>query len=396
MYSSPLICTGQYKFCGNPLRIDLYKGCDFGCTYCFANTRTEGRGDEVSLKYAGGWDSTSKKILRKIFFGAFDSVRPVLNNNKGIVREMVSKKVPMHCGGMSDPFQTREWDDGLTYYLIELSNEYQYPIMFSTKVAELPDKYWDILDPKLHALQVSIIGYSDNFIKRYETNTPTAQERINFLKKSKSKGFWTCLRMQPLVDINEGMILAEKAGDCIDYLIVEHLKIAKNNDDLAKRFLEDYKNTQYYQPPWGQYKLVLPKIKEDNFNKIAEIANKYGVKVGCGDNDLHHISQSRCCCGVDTIPSKAFDNWLKYNLTYFVTGSNEPSKEEIESLYIPDFNYYQPFSSKVGYARGKTTKFKDYIDEYLENNRYLLEVAGRENILNKIKNKKSPTKINLF
>ena len=31
--------TQQFRHCGNPFRIDTYKGCDFGCRYCFANCR---------------------------------------------------------------------------------------------------------------------------------------------------------------------------------------------------------------------------------------------------------------------------------------------------------------------------------------------------------------------
>ena len=42
MYKYPIALTQQFRFCGNPFRVDLYKGCDFGCKYCFANSRNGG------------------------------------------------------------------------------------------------------------------------------------------------------------------------------------------------------------------------------------------------------------------------------------------------------------------------------------------------------------------
>ena len=39
LYKNPICITQQFRFCGNPFRIDMYRGCDFGCQYCFANAR---------------------------------------------------------------------------------------------------------------------------------------------------------------------------------------------------------------------------------------------------------------------------------------------------------------------------------------------------------------------
>ena len=36
-YHECMQLTSQFKFCPNAFRIDLYRGCDFGCKYCFAN-----------------------------------------------------------------------------------------------------------------------------------------------------------------------------------------------------------------------------------------------------------------------------------------------------------------------------------------------------------------------
>ena len=48
---------------------------------------------------------------------------------------------------------------------------------------------------------------------------------------------------------------------------------------------------------------------------IKEIKKVSKCKIGVGDNDLHYMSDSDCCCGIDTMGPE-FENWLKYNMTY--------------------------------------------------------------------------------
>lgn len=31
--------SSKFAICGLPIRVDTYKGCSFGCTYCFSNNR---------------------------------------------------------------------------------------------------------------------------------------------------------------------------------------------------------------------------------------------------------------------------------------------------------------------------------------------------------------------
>ena len=370
-YTSPIGMTQQFRFCGNPFRIDMYKGCDFGCKYCFANSsQAKGHND--------GFAIAKIKSLESVFKKAFETDE----ESKDVTIELLRHRVPLHCGGMSDPFQKREFEYKLTYKLIELSNKYNYPICFSTKQCDLPDEYFKILNPEIHAFQVSIMGWDDEFIKKYETNTPTAKQRLDFVKKLRDKGFWCAIRIQPLVDLDQAKKLVYEAGRYPNYIIIEHLKIPNDNNDVKKLFLKDY-NKSFYKSPMNMRNIeIQPDIKEKNINIIKEIANKNGVIIGVGDNDLHHLSQSRCCCGIDTINSN-FDNYLKYNLTYFITGECENPNE----LWKPQCNCKQCFfSSAVKSEEDRFVDYKKITDKYINDHDWLVHKSDRAEILKKLFN----------
>ncbi len=331
--------TQQFKMCGNPFRIDTYKGCDFGCKYCFASNRGGNYKFDMSV--------ADFSIIENLFNKAFESDKGYKNINI----EMLRKKVPLHLGGLSDPFQNREWEYKLTYKLIELSNKYQYPILISTKNANLPQDYWDILNPDIHAFQISLIGYSDEFIRKYELNTPLANERINFMKELHNNGFWVSLRLQPLIDLDEALKVIKECQQYINYITVEHLKISLDNKnrkellfDLTKTSKENYIST-------GREYELSTEVKQRNVECIKSITD---VKIGCGDNDLHELSGSFNCCGIDTINDN-FSNWIKYNSMY-INMTND------KDVWYPKCNCQQTFNST---CRKKGYNFKDYVDEYI-------------------------------
>lgn len=388
-YSSPLALTQQFRFCGNPLRCDFYKNCSFQCNYCFAKSH-------------GGIDKFDKpieiakyEIVEKLFKRAFEND----NETTNIVVELLRRKTPIHCGGMSDPFQPLEFKLHLTYRLIELSNKYGVPIVFSTKQCDLPQEYWDILDPKLQAFQISLISNDENWLKKYEPNTPTPTQRLDFMRKLKSKGFWVAMRVQPLIDLDQAFEVMNVAQNIVDYIIVEHLKIATNNSDQIELFKDKLKD--YYKPKNSR---MFERHTLDKIDDIMYLKSKITkCKIGIGDNDLHHLSDSNCCCGIDTIGGN-FDNWLRYNFTYFVTSGC--TLEEKEKLYVPKGNCSSCFMSDT-IIKG-VTQVKDYVDNYCNNNYNLMDTnkqlqdyyknyfLNSENIRKFEKNQGNKKQLNIF
>lgn len=319
-----LSLSNQFKYCPNAFHIDTYEGCPFGCKYCFANTR------------AGGFQKQRKneaidsKYLSRPFEKAFESDKEF----KDITVELLQHKVPLHLGGMSDPFQPREFSEHKTYELLELSNKHQYPIMISTKVDHLPDEYWAILDPKIHAFQVSLCGMSDDFIRRYETHTPSPLNRVNFIKELRSRGFWVSVRIQPLIELNEALKVVETVNDFVNYITVEHLKIPTDNYEIRDLFADIKEKYPYIKPKKSRHYELTTQFKLKNIQKIKAIAK---CPVGCADNDLHRYSDSKCCCGVDCV-GEAFDNYLKYNTCYFEVCAHNNIPVNKEELWVPQNN----------------------------------------------------------
>lgn len=365
-YGSPLALTSQFRFCGNPFRLDFYRFCTFGCKYCFA--RHIGGQSDFEYSFA------RFEIIQKLFDKAFESDDETTN----YIVELLRHKVPIHVGGLADPFQPIEFKLKLNYQLIQLSNKYDYPLIFSTKTSDLPKEYFDILNPKIHAFQISLIGADDEWVKKYETNTPSATERLNFLRKLKSKGFWCSIRIQPLIDLDKAIELCDIINGVADYTTIEHLKINTDNPvikELFKDEIEKYKRTSIMRN--------LELSAEEKIKNI-EILKQHLDKtlVGVGDNDIHYLSQSRCCCGIDTI-GEAFNNWLKYNLTYFTT-------EHLGDIKAIDDEYWMPKNNVAncvnGDVRVKNVKsYKDYVDMYCsKNNCFMCDGCSMKNKLDGI------------
>lgn len=346
-YTMPIALTQQFRHCPNAFRIDLYKGCDFGCKYCFANNTFRKDHDNILT-------ANIREIERK-FEIAFETDR----ESKDIIIDLLRHKVPLHCGGLADPFQPIEFKEELTYSFIKLSCKYNYPVTFSTKTAKIPKKYLDALNPKIHAFQISLCGYDDSYIRAIESSTPSAHDRIDFIKNLSNYGFWVGVRIQPIIDINQAILLINNLMDIPDYYTVEHLHININKIDAQKELLQNSNIIDWTQfVKVNQEFQVKRYIREKNIKKIKEAANKYGVLVGVGDNDLHNLSQSKCCCGIDLINNN-FKNYLRYNKMCIESG------EYKKGDYIPDKNLRSFMIQKISTKENSFIDYKTMVDRYM-------------------------------
>ena len=352
-YKSFVNLSNQFKFCGNALRIDTYKGCSFGCSYCYA-------GNSCADNHTFDFDSVDEADLDKLFYNALET-----NRGNNIVVECLRHRVPLHCGSMADPFQPREFQLGRTKHLIALSKKYGYPVCFSTKTSFLPEDYFDILDPTIHAFQVSIIGWDKDYCALFESNTPSPEQRLAFVRELRARGFWCSIRIQPLIHVDQALQLLNEAQSAPSYVTVEHLKIPQPNLSFFRRLGEYIPDVEKYKKSTIYYELDAA-TKADSIRKVQSVANSYGVLVGVGDNDLHELSQSRCCCGIDQLPY--FGHYLKYNTTYMLTGS------DTDYGFIPTANCQGCLNSDLRKKfPNKEITYKEVVDDYIA--RYNIQVG---------------------
>ena len=332
--------TQQFKHCGNAFRVDTYKGCDFGCKYCFVNCR----GGDLNK----GFQLADFSIIEKNFKKAFEDDK----ETKNLTIEMLRHRVPLHLGGMSDPFQTREKEHKITYKLLELTKKYNYPMLISTKTSHIPEEYFDVLDNRIHAFQISLISMDEEYIRKFETRTPLPKERKAFAQLLKDKGFWVSIRIQPLIKLQHGIDVVNEMSGIVDYITVEHIKIGNDNANKKKMFIDMELNPSDFKSCGREYEFMTD-IKRENILRLKAISK---CRIGCGDNDLHELSDSNNCCGVDTI-NENFSEWIKYNEMYIKQTGDE-------SQWYPKCNCSGCFNSE---CRVNGWEFKDYVQDYINN-----------------------------
>ena len=362
-YHECMQLTSQFKFCPMAFRMDMYRGCDFGCRYCFANMNAF---HEIGTGLST-WREADIDRVKKTFELALTTNK----SSMSVIVELLRHRVPIHCGGLSDPFQSREFKLGLTKELIKISKEYNYPIVFSTKTASLPREYYDLLDPKIHAFQVSIMGWTPLYIRKWECSTATAQERCDFVRLLREDfGMWCSVRIQPIINKWEAVALMLALRDVPSYYSLEHLHVIADSWAGQEALLQHCKGSKSFVQNGGLTEFRTD-VKQENIKFLTQIANHFGVKVGAADNDLHYMSQSRCCCGTDTIGGE-FDNYLKFNSCYMSTGETD-----VSSLFVPKSNVRR----HMNIGKGRPTVYvEDVVKQYIKDNPQLIPSAYRESI----------------
>jgi DNA repair photolyase len=119
---------------------------------------------------------------------------------RGGVSELIRARYPIRIGGMTDCFTGLERKYGLSFHLLELLKEYDYPYLILTKNSLISqDEYLKVLDPKLAYIQFSITTPFDQLSKIYEPGADTSSERIRAAKILSENGFAVAARICPLI-----------------------------------------------------------------------------------------------------------------------------------------------------------------------------------------------------
>lgn len=296
-----LSLSSQFPFCGIPLRLDSYSRCQFACRYCFASARG-GAGGQSSIRVADP-ERLGRRLARLAKTGEARSA----------MDELLAARVPIHFGGMSDPFMPMENERRVTFDLLEILAEHRYPTLISTKgVLAAAPEYLSLLAAPNFAVQFSITTLDDALAQRIDAGAPTTSARLEALTALAGAGVKTAIRHQPMMPerAHEAVELIDRSAEAgAKHYAVEHLKLPIEQDWQHRRSLSDaagFDLSTYYLEHGATRvgrEWILPTSERlETVLRLKSVSNSKGLSFGAADNDLLHLSDgSVCCSGADLL-----------------------------------------------------------------------------------------------
>lgn len=288
-------CGSQIYLCDVPIRFDTYKGCSHGCKYCFVFRKTD-----ISKI------STDETAI---------SLRNFISGKRNQETNWCDWDIPIHWGGMSDPFQPCEKIYRNSYECLKIFAETKYPFIVSTKGKLIAEpEYLELLKQCNAVVQISLVSHLYDSI---EKGCPTYEERIKVVEKVAKVAKRVIIRIQPYMTEAKQDILKnlKRYADIGIYgITLEGMKFAKKVKGMEKL------GADYVYP--------LEVLKKD-FIEIKKLANKLGLKVFMGENRLRNLGDGLCCCGIEGL------NGFKpntYNLNHLLLSNNAKSTEKMEEI----------------------------------------------------------------
>lgn len=258
-------CGSQIVLCDLPIRFDTYKGCSHNCKYCFVQRKKDIDNIEKG--------ETAKSLINFI------------NGNRSQDTKWCDWNIPLHWGGVSDPFQPAEKRYKISLECLKVFVETQYPFVVSTKGKLIIEKeYLELLNKCNCVVQISMICSKYD---KLEKGAPTFEERLEIVKILSKNVKRVNIRIQPYMtevfrDVKENIKRFSEAGAY--GIIIEGMKFAKKKDGLIKIGAD----------------FVYPKhILKEQFEQLKQEANKYNLKFYVGENRLRSLGDDMCCCGID-------------------------------------------------------------------------------------------------
>lgn len=282
--------------------------------------------------------------LRRVFRRVFSKDdRPV-----GAVGEFLRRNVPIHFGGMSDPFQEVERRFRVTQdYLITLRDA-DYPTVISTRgVLVAQEPYLSLLrEMKRVVVQLSLTSTCDRFRCQLEPYSPSSASLLDAMSRLSRSGVTVTCRWQPYVpgkSEHPSEFVRRVASAGARHVALEHLKVPIDAKAAAwRRFEKDSGvawRAQYKEAgakrDGREYVLGGPE-KLDTIRTVSLLTREAKMTFGAADNEFQYLSDTPCCCaGVDQF--QGFDDWFKHQIGYAIRKSQDDfiTYESISDEWAP-------------------------------------------------------------
>lgn len=306
--------TSQFRICPIPFHFDTYRGCHYGCLFCFARDfiqfqRRNRDGREARQSFIEG--NSPEGLARWI-----ESVNKSEYRYDKPEQVAFKERIPVKIGATADPFPLLESKERITYDCLKIFGQYDYPVQISTKNPEVFLEYAHEFVGSNIALNVSCSFCDDDIAKKIEKNAIVPSRRFRAIKELSEMGFLITVRLQPFIlpysiDAAERFIHVLK--DCGAYAFqTEGMKIriampieermmyqkigeAIGIDDIVgdfKRFGSIEGGDMVYSDDDKIAMLELyQKLSKEHGIRFYNADNLIDVRFGCGSQ----------CCGTDVL-----------------------------------------------------------------------------------------------
>jgi DNA repair photolyase len=365
----PLSLSSQFSHCALPLRLDSYRGCSFSCSYCFARSRG---GNVPSRRIV----PAKPKTLRNIFS----------QSDKGysgsVIHQFLRRRIPVHFGGMSDPFQPRERREKISLGFLEELENRGYPTVISTKSALLLESpYIDLLSSGWPVIvQFSVTSTEDKRAALVEPHATPPSVILKVMERLAKSGLVVTCRWQPFIEnlVEDPAQYVRRIAEAgAAHVSLEHLKIpiersvkTKSKGDFSMPKLTERYHDQGAVIDGREYVLDSGK-KIANVLSIRELVHQHGMTFGAGDNELQFLSDGEACCsGIDRF--SGFENIFKHQIALAVkrgTATGVITLQSISEEWAPvgSVDRYLNSRTRISARFGLSGSVSDHLRHRWEN-----------------------------
>ena len=202
-----ILATNDSPDVGFDTSINVYRGCEHGCVYCFARPSHE------YLGYSSGLDFETKIVVK---YDAPEMLREALLSKKWQPRVI-------GMSGVTDCYQPAEKKLQLTRRCLEVLAEFRNPVMIITKNALVTrdiDLLGDLAQHGAAAVFVSITTLDPELARIMEPRTSSPQMRLDAVRQLSAAGIQVGVLNAPIIPaINDhempAVLAAAKAAGAI-------------------------------------------------------------------------------------------------------------------------------------------------------------------------------------
>jgi hypothetical protein len=234
--------------------------------------------------------------------------RVAAENYLSALDECLAMRVPIQLGGLHDPFTPREKSFGVTYQLLRILCDSNYPTLISTKGELVVEtEYIALLRQMNVVVRFSAAGVAERFRSAIDRRCASFERTLEKIATLAARGIKTTLRIQPVIPGFEEDALrmthrAALAG--ASQVSFEYLKLPKEtlrtdiqimSDVIGFDILRHMKAIGLAEQGWD-YALA-PRAKRSFIITARRACHESGLSFGAGDTEFIPWSDGDGCCG---------------------------------------------------------------------------------------------------